>query len=103
MVETFPVSGAREVEPGVTELRVRFSKPMADGSWSWSTAWQDSTPESVEPPHYLADQRTCVMTVRLDPGRTYGWWSNNEKFKNFTDQAGQPAVPYLLSFQTRQN
>jgi serine/threonine protein kinase len=103
VVETFPVSGAREVEPGVTELRVRFSKPMADGSWSWSTAWQDSTPESIEPPHYLADQRTCVMKVRLDPGRTYGWWLNSEKFKNFTDQAGQPAVPYLLTFQTRQN
>jgi hypothetical protein len=103
VVETFPVSGAREVEPGVTEIRVRFSKPMADGSWSWSTAWQDSTPESVEPPHYLADQRTCVMKVRLDPGRTYGWWLNSEKFRNFTDQAGLPAVPYLLTFQTQQN
>jgi serine/threonine protein kinase len=103
VVETFPVSGAREVEPGVTEIRVRFSKEMTDGSWSWSTAWQDSTPESVEPPHYLADQRTCVMKVRLDPGRTYGWWLNSGKFKNFTDQAGQPAVPYLLTFQTRQN
>jgi multisubunit Na+/H+ antiporter MnhB subunit len=103
VVETFPVSGARDVMPGITEIRARFSKPMADGSWSWSTAWQDSTPESVGPPHYLADQRTCVMTVRLEPGQTYAWWLNSEKFKNFTDQAGRPAVPYLLIFQTRQN
>ena len=38
VVETFPVSGARDVAPGETEIRVRFSKPMTDGSWSWSTA-----------------------------------------------------------------
>ena len=103
VVETFPVSGARDVPPGITEIRVRFSKPMADGSWSWSTAWENSVPESVGPPHYLADLRTCVMKVRLEPGRTYAWWLNSNKFKNFTDQAGRPAVPYLLIFQTRQN
>ena len=101
VVETLPVSGAREVEPGVTEIRVRFSKPMADGSWSWSNAWQDSTPESVEAPHYLADQCTCVMKVHLEPGRTYGWWLNSEKFENFKDRDGQPAVPYLLTFSTQ--
>jgi serine/threonine protein kinase len=101
VVETFPVSGAHNVEPGEMEIRVRFSKAMTDGSWSWSTAWENSTPESVEPPHYLADQRTCVMKVRLEPGRTYAWWLNSEQFHNFKDQAGQPAVPYLLIFQTK--
>jgi Flp pilus assembly protein TadD/predicted Ser/Thr protein kinase len=103
VVETFPASGAVEVAPGETEIRVRFSKPMTDGSWSWSTAWENSTPESIGPPHYLDDQRTCVMKVRLEPGRTYAWWLNSEKFKNFTDRAGQPAVPYLLTFQTGSN
>jgi hypothetical protein len=103
VVETFPVSGARDVAPGETEIRVRFSKEMTDGSWSWSTAWENSTPESDGPPHYLDDHRTCVMKVRLEPDRTYAWWLNSEKFKNFTDQASRPAVPYLLIFQTRQN
>ncbi len=103
VVETWPVSGTRDVEPGVAEIRVRFSKEMADGSWSWSTAWQESTPESVGPPHYLADHRTCVMKVRLEPGQTYAWWLNSDKFKNFTDLAGRSAVPYLLIFQTKPN
>ncbi|HTX22223.1 MAG TPA: protein kinase [Candidatus Aquilonibacter sp.] len=103
VVETFPVSGARDVAPGVTEIRVRFSRPMTDGSWSWATAWENSTPESAGPPHYLADHKTCVMEVRLEPGRTYAWWLNSDKFKNFTDRAGQPAVPYLLTFQTKTN
>ena len=43
------------------------------------------------------------MKVRLEPGRTYAWWLNSDKFKNFTDRVGRPAVPYLLIFQTKQN
>ena len=103
VVETWPVSGARDVEPGVVEVRVRFSKPMADGSWSWSTAWENSAPETAGQIHYEADQRTCVLKAKLEPGRTYAWWLNSNKFKNFTDLAGRSAVPYLLIFQTKPN
>ena len=103
VVETWPVSGARDIEPGVAEIRVRFSKEMADGGWSWSTAWENSTPEIIGQPHYESDGRTCVAKVKLEPGRTYAWWLNSNQFKNFTDQAGRPAVPYLLIFQTKQN
>jgi tetratricopeptide (TPR) repeat protein/predicted Ser/Thr protein kinase len=101
VVETYPATGAQDVPPGEAEIRVRFSKPMSDGSWSWCSAWENSTPEAVRAPHYLADQRTCVLNVRLEPGKTYAWWLNSEKFKNFQDRAGQPAVPYLLTFQTK--
>ncbi len=103
VVETQPVSGVRDVDPGVAEIRVRFSKEMADGSWSWSTAWENSTPESIGEPRYESDHRTCVLKVKLEPGRTYAWWLNSNKFKNFTDLAGRPAVPYLLIFQTKPN
>ena len=103
VVETYPPSGGVDVAPGETEIRVRFSKPMTDGSWSWSSAWEDSTPEPIGSPHYLDDHRTCVMKVRLEPGQTYAWWLNSEQLKNFKDRAGQPAVPYLLSFQTKKN
>ena len=103
VVETFPLSGARDVPSGETEIRVRFSKPMEDGSWSWSTAWENSTPTSTAPPRYLSDDRTCVMKVRLDPGHTYGWWLNSGSFHNFKDSTGRPAVPYLLIFQTKPN
>jgi hypothetical protein len=103
VVETFPVSGARDVAPGEMEIQVRFSKGMAHGSWSWSSAWKDSTPESLAEPHYLDDGRTCVLKVRLEPGKTYAWWLNSDEFKNFKDTAGLPAVPYLLIFQTKPN
>jgi tetratricopeptide (TPR) repeat protein/predicted Ser/Thr protein kinase len=101
VVETFPVSGARNVPPGETEIRVRFSKEMSDGSWSWSSAWENSEPEYIGQPHYAADLRTCFVKVKLEPGRTYAWWLNSEQFHNFKDHARQPAVPYLLIFQTK--
>jgi serine/threonine protein kinase/tetratricopeptide (TPR) repeat protein len=103
VVETWPISGTRDVQPGETEIRVRFSKEMADGGWSWSTAWENSTPETVGQIYYEPDQRTCVLKAKLEPGRTYAWWLNSDKFKNFTDLAGRPAVPYLLIFHTKQN
>ena len=103
VVGTYPTSGARDVPPGETEIRVRFSKAMQDGSWSWSTAWENSTPETVDSPRYLNDGRTCVMKVRLEPGRTYAWWLNSNKFHNFKDRSTRPAVPYLLIFQTKPN
>jgi serine/threonine protein kinase len=101
VVETYPVSGARDVEPGTTEIRVRFSRNMSLESWSWSTAWQDSTPEVVDGPKFGADQRTCVLRVKLEPGRTYGFWLNSENFHGFCDASGKPAIPYLLVFQTK--
>lgn len=101
VVETFPMSGARDVAPGRTELRVRFSKEMMDESWSWSTAWEGSTPESAGQPTYDESHRTCSLTVDLEPGRTYAYWLNSQKFSGFQDTQGQPAVPYLLIFQTR--
>ena len=102
VVETFPVSNARDVAPGETEIRVRFSKLMTDGSWSWTDAWENSAPELIGQPHYAADGRTCVVKAKLEPGRTYALWLNSEQFQNFTDQTGHPAVPYLLIFQTKQ-
>ena len=101
VVKTVPEAGKKDVSPGVVEIRVTFSKEMKDGSWSWSSAWQDSTPEAVDKPRYESDRKTCVIKVKLEPGRTYGYWLNSQKFTNFKDTRGRSAVPYLLTFQTK--
>ena len=74
---------------------------MMDGSWSWSTVSKESFPEIVGKPKYEKDKRTCVVRVKLKPGKTYGIWLNSDKFKNFKDAERRPAVPYLLVFQTK--
>ena len=101
VVRTVPEAGSNDVPSGECVIKVTFSKPMAGGSWSWSDAWQGSAPQIVEQPHYEADKKTCVMKVKLEPGRTYGWWLNSQKFQGFRDTGDRPAVPYLLTFQTK--
>ena len=100
VVKTVPEAGSTNEPPGELVIKVTFSKPMTDQSWSWSTAWEKSDAAIVEKPKYDADGRTCVLRVKLEPGRTYGYWLNSEKFKNFKDTSGRPAVPYLLTFRT---
>ena len=101
VVKTVPEAGAKDVAPGVVEIRVTFSKTMADQSWTWSSAWKDSGPEFVGKPKYEADQKTCVVKVKLEPNKTYGYWLNSQNFHGFRDRQGHPAVPYLLTFKTK--
>jgi hypothetical protein len=101
VTRTVPEAGSKEVSPGVVDIRVSFSKPMMDQSWSWSSAWKDSVPESVGKPKYEADHKTCVLKVKLEPNKTYGYWINSQNFHGFKDQQGHPAVPYLLVFRTK--
>ena len=101
VVQTVPVAGARDVDPALAEISATFSRPMQDGSWSWSTWGNENFPTTTGKPRYLEDRRTCVLPVRLEPGRFYALWLNTEKFRNFKDTDQVPAVPYLLTFHTR--
>jgi RNA polymerase sigma-70 factor (ECF subfamily) len=102
VIETVPVAGTVGVDPAVTEIKVTYSKSMLDQSWSWSTWGQENYPETTGAPRYLADQRTCVLPVKLEAGRFYAIWLNSDRYKNFKDANQIPAVPYLLTFETDQ-
>jgi hypothetical protein len=102
VVKTWPEAGSQKVLPGTTDIKVTFSRGMQDQSWSWCDAWENSTPESLEKPRYEADRMTCVLKVKLEPNKTYGFWLNSDQFKNFRGTNGLSAVPYLLTFQTQQ-
>ena len=101
VVKTVPEAGAGEVEPNLTEIKVTFSKDMNDGTWSWTTLSKESFPKLDGKPKYLADKRTCVLPVKLEPAKTYAIWLNSDKLGNFKDADGRPAVPYLLVFKTK--
>lgn len=101
VVQTVPQAGTADVDPATTEIHVTFSKDMADGTWSWSQASESSFPQVDGKPRYLDDSRTCVLPVKLEPGKTYAMWLNSNKFQNFKDADGNPSVPYLLVFQTK--
>jgi RNA polymerase sigma-70 factor (ECF subfamily) len=101
VINTIPESGTANVDPAIAELRVTFSKPMRDGSWSWTIWGEENFPETTGAARYLADGRTCVLPVKLKPGKLYAIWLNSEHHHDFKDREGKSAVPYLLIFETR--
>jgi RNA polymerase sigma-70 factor (ECF subfamily) len=102
VVRTVPEAGDTHVDATkVTEVRVTFSKKMTDKNWSWSQISDESFPKTIGDPFYDKDQRTCVLPVKLEPGKTYVFWLNSAKFGNFKDADGRSAVPYLLVFETK--
>ncbi len=103
VVDTLPRAGDTDVDPSIGEIRVTFSKNMmTDNMWSWVIHTKGSFPEIAGPVRYLADRRTNVLPVKLYPGRKYAIWFNSSDYKHnaFRDRANNPAVPYLLVFET---
>ncbi|HEY5909482.1 MAG TPA: protein kinase [Verrucomicrobiae bacterium] len=100
VIKTVPESGSSDVDPRLAELRVTFSAPMKDKCWSWTTWGPENFPEINGPVHYLPDGCTCVLPVKLKPGKVYATWLNSAKFQDFQDLGGRAAVPYLLIFKT---
>jgi hypothetical protein len=102
VVKTVPQSGDTAVDPGLTEIKVTFSKDMkTDRMWSFCQMSDETFPQSGGQVHYLADKRTCVMPVKLEPGKTYVVWCNRGQFNAFRDAGNLPAVSYLLVFETK--
>jgi len=101
VLETFPASGATDVDPATDEIRVTFDKEMTDKSWSWVRSSAEAFPDSAGDVHYQDDGKTCVMPVKLAPGTKYVVWFNTANYQNFKDREGRPAVPHLLTFTTR--
>jgi RNA polymerase sigma-70 factor (ECF subfamily) len=101
VIKTVPATGSTDVDPALTEIRVTFSREMQDGSWSWTSIGKDNSLPITGKIHYDKDRRTCVAPVKLEPGKTYATFLNSQKFTNFRDLEGRPAVPTLLVFKTR--
>jgi len=100
VIKTIPESGAKNVDPALSEIRVTFNREMMDRSWSWVQIAPENFPELVGDPRYGEDKKTCMVNVRLEPGKTYIIWLNTQKFSNFRDADGRAAQPYLLMFET---
>ncbi len=103
VVKTVPQAGDVNVDPSLREVRVTFSKDMMTKQmWSWAMNSRETFPEiNADRIHYLKDRRTCVLPVKLKPGKTYVIWINSQKYNAFRDTRNNPAAPYLLVFQTR--
>ena len=102
VVNTFPEAGDTSVDPATKEIRVTFSKEMmTQEMWSWVIVSKESFPQIVGDVRYLNDKKTCVAPVKLQAGKTYAIWFNSANYNAFRDKNNNPAIPYLLVFQTK--
>jgi hypothetical protein len=101
VISTHPHNGARDVVPSLQEISVTFSEQMMDKSWSWCYEVRDTFPQVTGQPYYTENNTKNVLPVRLEPNKEYVIWINTVNFRDFRDEAGNPAVPYRLVFQTR--
>lgn len=99
VIHTVPTSGDTHVPSDLRELRVTFSKPMKDGHWTWIEWKAGSLPDFAGEPRFLEDKRTCILPIRVLPGRAYALWINSEQERGFQDLGNRSAIPYLLHFQ----
>ena len=57
---------------------------MRQRCWPKSNRDSDETfPQVAGDIRYDKDRRTCVLPVKLRPGKTYVLWLNSDKFQNF--------------------
>jgi hypothetical protein len=102
VVSTIPQCGDTAVDPGLKEIRVTFSKDMmTEKQWSVCQISDETFPKLDGDIRYLGDKRTCVVPVKLEPGKTYVLWFNMGKWTNFRDTGKNSSIPYLLVFETR--
>lgn len=100
VTQTIPSNGDRHVDPALSELSVTFNEQMQDRNWSWVYENKGSFPQIAGEPNYVDNLTRNVLPVRLEPNKEYVVWINAANFANFKDQAGNPAVPYKLTFRT---
>ena len=101
VIETYPVSGNTDVDPLTKEITVTFDEPMKDGNWSWAYTNKNKFPVMTGQPYYKPGHTVNVLPVKLESNQEYEVWINSEKFKNFKDRAGNPAIPFRLVFTTK--
>ena len=101
VVATVPPAGDAMVDPNLPKIRITFSKPMQINGWSLVMQDKVSFPKITGQVGFQNNGRIFIAPVRLEPDKNYVVWINSDRYQNFRDQQGRPAVPYLLSFRTK--
>jgi hypothetical protein len=97
VVKAAPDNGATDVDPFTREIRVTFDQPMDKGT---SVVGGGPTFPKVTGRARWVDERTCVLDVQLEPDHDYWLSINSTRFTNFRNKAGEPGIPYPISFRT---
>ena len=97
VAKAVPDNGDIGVDPNLKEIRITFDQPMGQGMSV--VGGGETYPEVQDRPKWI-DSRTIVIAVRLQPNHDYWLSVNSDRFRNFTNLAGESAIPYPIQFRT---
>ncbi|MFO0792185.1 MAG: S41 family peptidase [Pirellulales bacterium] len=97
VAKAVPDNGDIGVDPNLKEIRITFDQPMGEGMSV--VGGGETFPKMLGKPTW-SGARTLTMRVKLEPNHEYWLSINNASFQNFTNSAGEPAVPYPIKFRT---
>lgn len=101
VVSMNPPNGAKDVDPGLRELRVTFDEPMAGGfAWCGGGPSYPTTPKD-KMPSWTEDRKTCILSVELKPNWEYRLFLNAPSFEGFQSADGVPLAPVEYTFTTQ--
>lgn len=95
-----PDDGAADIDPATRELRVTFDQDMGSGMSVASSGGGPTDPLDPSARARWVGARTIVVPLKLRPNQDYELSINTERFQNFTNKMGKPAVPYPIRFRT---
>jgi hypothetical protein len=101
VVATIPRHGDIVEADALTEIRVEFDSDMHPGGYSFSQRSAETFPATAGPPRWLSP-RVCVLSVRLEPGKSYWIGINVPPFTSFRSVKGVPAKALALEFRTKE-
>lgn len=99
VVSVMPADGTKDVEPGIFELRVVFDQAMQAG-FTVDTFKTYKVPQPLAMGSWL-DTRTFVLSMKSEPGQTYGFSLNTARRQNFRSASGEPLAVHTFTFQTK--
>jgi hypothetical protein len=100
IVATSPAVGAKDVDPGLTEITVTFDQDMG-GGMSWTGGGPEFPPSPEGQKAEWRDKRTCVLPVKLQGGRFYRVGINSTSYQDFSSDLGVAAKPSAIFFTTQ--
>ena len=100
IISITPANGAQDVDPAVTQIVVKFDRPMRNRSWevnkSNAALWPNVT-------HVAYDESVTVFTmdVKLEPAHDYEFTLNDSAGGSFQSAEGSSMTMVRVKFRTR--
>ena len=101
IIAMVPENGARDVDPGLEEIKITFDRPMLDKAWAVIRLDPEHHIKTAGEVGYDTARKVFTIPVELEPDRRYKFGLNYKNIMAFQDENKNPLLPVVVTFKTR--